>query len=353
MSLSRLFRHVFLLGVLLLSIGSIRAKSSWEGFRLALFIESGYNSNPALLANHEFSAFDSGDPDWMRLESKDDGFSRLGLEPGFRFKAGDLRIIGAIAYRFTKYYLNTEMDYHFINPSLTLRYNKLRCDLSYALIPEYTIALYTDDDYSASAKYWSEYSMSRGNLDIRYDLFKNHSFGIAGNIEYKEYNANFPEYDGVGYKIGPVWRWSGPIYVKINYAYRAYFARGFDNEGESLEDSDETDISYVEDRIEGYLSKEVFLFTHKYLFGLSLELSQRFYSSEKDFSVDYLHVGRRDLRADFKPFISYNFDDKTTIELEYLFTIRNADSPNYDVGYNKDFTRSIISLRLEYSIVGD
>ena len=321
----------------------------WSGPKSGAMLECGYNSNAAQLSDENIALFDSGDPAWMRLQSTDDGFSRIGIDVGYRFRMGKMRAEAGLDYRFTKYFANAERDYHFIRPNIDLRAGRFRGEAAFAYIPKYSPTLYGDVDEPDEARFWMGYSMVRGELDLRYELFQNHSFGIAAKIEDDRYCDHFPEYDGQNYRFGPTWRWNGPVYLKLQYAYRVYNARGYDAEGETAESSDETDISYVEDRFEGYLSRN-FKIWEKGTIGATWKLSQRFYTSEKPFALDYIHVGRRDRRADIAPFIDLKLSEKIAITSSYQFTIRDADSPYYDLDPVKDYSRSMVAIKLEYSI---
>ncbi|HHS50259.1 MAG TPA: hypothetical protein ENN07_04005 [candidate division Zixibacteria bacterium] len=337
--------------IIVFAIFATISLGQWEGPRLSAFIEGGYNSNPAQLTSDEITQFGAGDPGWMRLTSTDDALFRAGLSGEYRVRIREWRVISVIDYRYNKFLHNSEMDYHFIRPSLMLRKGDFRADAALAYMPRYAYALFHDSDFPGEARFWAEYSMIRGEFEARFDMFDNHSFGIAGQVEYNEYNENFPEYDGVSFRVGPSWRWSGPVYLRMHYAYRVYNARGFDIEGHVVETSLKTDISFVEDRIEGYISRRFYLFSRRALLGASWRLSRRYYTSEKDFHIDYIHVARRDLRADISPFISCDATDRLNIRLGYSFTIRESDSPYFDLKPLKNYARSMAYLRLEYSII--
>ncbi len=337
-------RPLFLLAFAVVCFGA------WEDPRLSAFFEGGYNSNSAQLSECDLTAFEAGDPYWIDLSSTDDAVFRAGFEGEYRLRLSGVRIIGGLGYRFNKYLNNDEMDYHFVRPSMSVLKGSFRGDFALAHIPKYTPTLYSDDDSPQMPKLWSSYSTTRGEADLRYELFGKHSLALAGQVHRDTYSDDFPEYDGWGYRFGPVWRWSGPVYIKLGYAYREFSARGWDSEGETKATSDETDISFAEDRIDAYLSRRVYILSRRGLVGASLALARRFYSSEKDFSLDYIHVGRRDLRADLSPFLSCDVTDKMTITLRYDYTFRSADSPYYDLDSVKSWTRSIISARMAYSI---
>ena len=334
--------------VFFLVVGSMFAR--WSGWRSNVAVEFGYNDNAAQLTDTEIELFENGDPKWLRLESTDDGFTRAGIDFEYRFRFGDIRAVTGCDYRFTKYLLDSERDYHFVRPFVDIRAGDFRCEAAIAAMPGYAAAIYGDVDLPDEPNVWAKYSMVRGELDARYEVFPKHSFGVAAKIERDKYNDYFPEYDGTSYRIGPTWRWSGPVYLKLHYVYRTYKARGYDTDGETLESSDETDISYIEDRFEGYISRDVEILGKDCLLGASWNLSHRFYTSEKPFSMDYIHIGRRDRRADIEPFFSVEIIDRIECTLSYKFTVRDADSPYFDLDPVKDYSRSIVGVKFDYSI---
>ena len=330
--------------ILLFFAAGLPAK--WGDLSSTVLIEPGYDSNPALLTVEEREMFEGGHPDFIRLESYDDSYLRAGCEINYLFRLGKIRAETGLLYRYTHYFFNREKSYHYIKTGIELRRKKWRGEFSFTLIPEYASRLYGDTDEPDEPYFWSTFSTTRFAISGRYEAISNHWVAIETEYETDRYNDHFPEYDGTGYKVGPVWRWTGPIYVKFGYAYRVYDARGYDTEAESKLDSDKSDISYVEDRLETYVSRDFGDFT----VGFSSDLSRRYYTSEKPFTDDYIHIARRDLRADIEPFIRLEATRKLELTLSCAITIRDSDSPYYDLDPIKDYNRAIFSVRAEYEI---
>ena len=347
MSTGHAFRLLLLAIIVVILIVSSAASARWD---ITLFTEAGYNSNPAMLTAEERAAFEGGDPDYLRLDSDDDALYRLGFEADYTWRPGELRMEAGVYYRYTGYAYNAEKSYHFLKPRLEVSGGKWRAEAAYAFMPEYATRIYADADETGSADFWASYEMRRGELELRYNLTGNHWLCSAGELEYNRYNDHFPEYDGLSYKFGPVWRWFGPVYIKLGYAFRVYDARGYDEEGETPESSEETDISYQEDRIELYLSRDFRAAGKKLYAGLSGDFSARYYASEKSFQIDYIHSGRRDLRLDLEPFLLILMSDRLNLRLGYGITLRDADSPYYDLSPIKDYHRSMLWARMEYEI---
>jgi len=323
--------------------------AKWSWFDIDLVGETGYDSNPALLTAEEMDQFEAGSPDFMIIQSTDDLFLLAGTDIRNRFSCLGLKLEWSLLYRYKYYFLNPENSYHLIIPEFTYSSKRINCAVSYTMIPKYTIRPYSDDESQDRASQWCDYNLHRLGVDLRYELRK-YSLGFESDLEQDIYNDYFPEYDGTSFDIGPVIRYSGDIYTKLGYKYKEYHARGYDSEGESKATSDDTDISYVEDRIELYLSARKEILGEKFLLGVSSEFSRRFYTSEKPFEVDYIHVARRDLRADIDPFIRWEPNAGLDVNFSFEFTIRDSDSPYYDLDSSKDYIRTGASVQVKYDI---
>ncbi len=326
------------------------ASGRWSGFKASVFLEPGYDSNPGILTEEDKENFADGDPYYMEMKSTDDYYLMFGGDIAYRYRLKKIKMESGLNYRYKNYFYNRELSYHYLRPRFEFRRKQWRGEFYCAFVFDYATSIYSDDDFPDEIPVWATYSASRAGFELRRKIFENHWFAVEGEYGYTEYNDNFPEYDGAGIRAGASWRWSGPVYLKLTYVYRTYDARGCDMENETKENSDESDISYVEDRIEGYVSRDLELRGNGLVIGPSFDLSRRFYSSEKDFLDDYIHVARRDLRADIGPFIRWKAPSEIDITLSCDFTIRDADSPYYNLDPVKDYNRARFALRAEYSI---
>ena len=78
----------------------------WTGLRPNIVVETGYDTNPALLTCEDIDLFEAGDPNYMDLESTDDGYLRIGGDLSYRFKLSGIKAEAGILYRYTRYFLN-------------------------------------------------------------------------------------------------------------------------------------------------------------------------------------------------------------------------------------------------------
>lgn len=316
----------------------------------SIYLETGYDNNPALLTEEEKSAFENGSPKFMNIESWDDLYARLGGSASieFRFKRGRRLNIGLGGF-YTHNAFNEKNNYLYLKPFCEYRTREWVFGSAYTFIPRFAVRPYNDLDEPNSPAIWATYKMHRGSVDVRKKFLDKYWLCFEGEIESDIYNDNFPEYDGLSWQAGPAIRWSGPIYVKIRYNYGEYYARGYDENGETKLDSDETDISYVEDLIDGYVSWRFDLLEKRWTLALSYAFSRKFFTSEKPFSVDYIHIGRRDLRLDLGPSIDCKLTDSFTARANFNYTSKASDSPYYDLEPTKSYDRYRISLRGEYN----
>jgi len=323
--------------------------AQWTGLRGSLFLETGYDSNPGILTESQMESFKAGDPYYLNMPAYDDAYTKAGGEAVYRFRIGRARSEMALFYQFAGYLHNSECSYHYIRPSLTVQRRGWHGSVYGKFAFGFATSIYNDVDLSNAAPVWAVYDAYRGGGEIRRDIYGNHSLALDFEYGYSQYNDNFPEYDGANYRIGSAWRWSGPVYIKIAYAYHIYDARAYDIEGQDAETSIKTDISYTEDRLESYISRNLKIARHDFLAGATVDLSQRYYTSEKDFHIDYIHLARRDRRADIAPFIRWDYSSKLSFSVNYSLTIRMSDTPYYDIAPLKDYNRHTISMKADYS----
>lgn len=323
--------------------------AQWSGLRGNVFLDAGYDSNPGILSQSQKEAFEAGDPYYMNMEAYDDAFAKAGGEIGYRFLIKRVRSEASVLYQYTGYVYNKDCAYHYIKPTLSFQRRAWQGSIYGKFVFGFATSIYNDVDLTDSPPVWTIYDAYRGGGEIRRNIIDRHSAGIDFEYGYSRYNDNFPEYDGTNYRVGFAWRWNGPVYSKIAYAYQTYTARAYDIEGQTAESSRKTDISYNEDRIETYFSKSLKIAGESFLLGATIDLSQRFYSSEKDFHIDYLHVARRDRRADLSPFVRWDMASKIRFTANYTYTVRITDTPYYDISPLKDYNRSIFSVKAEYS----
>ncbi len=343
-----MIRKATIIGLALIALAGIKY-AAWSGITADIFVETGYDSNLGILTSEQKEEFEDGDPYYMNMTSYDDVCARLGGEFDYRFRIGRARAEMGLYYRYTGYLNNYDNSYHYAYPSFEIRRRGWRGKAFGEFVFGYATSLYNDVDFENAEPIWAVYDAYRGGMEIERDVLESHSIALDFKYGYSQYNDNFPEYDGAEYRVGAAWRWNGPVYIKLAYAYRIYDARAYDIQGECAANSDDTDISYNEDRIESYISRDVKVFDEDFLVGATFDLSQRFYTSEKDFHTDYIHVGRRDRRADIAPFVRWDMSRKVSFRLDYEFTIRDADSPYYNISALKDYTRSTVAIRADYS----
>lgn len=343
-----MIRRTAIAGLALIAIVGINY-AAWSGIVGDIFLETGYDSNPGILTSEQMEEFEEGDPYYLNMESYDDVYTRIGGEFDYRFRIQRARAELSLYYRYTDYLNNPDNSYHYAYPMFEIRRRGWHGEAWGEFVFGYATSIYNDTDYENTEPEWAIYDAYRGGAAIERDIIGEHSLAVDFEYGHSRYDDSFPEYDGAEYRIGAAWRWSGPLYIKLAYAYRIYDARAYDTEGENAASSDDTDISYNEDRIESYISRDVKFAGQDFFLGGIIDLSQRFYTSEKDFHDDYIHVGRRERRADIAPFVRWEMSSKLSFTIDYEFTIRDADSPYYDISALKDYTRSTVALRAEYS----
>ncbi len=295
----------------------------------------GYDTNPWSI---------SGDEPDFPLELEGDFFKYIGLDADMRlFRKGGWSLKGAMAFEYKGYVQNVQKNYLSIIPKVTAIRKGYWASLSYGYIPRYSIRPVKDAEDSYTYKF-PEYAANEFLLRTAWSPMKD--LWLEGRAEYQlnYYDASFLEYDQNQWSFGGYLRYSGDVYAKAGYRYTDSRSQGFDIQGETRENSDDTDGSYEEDRFYLRTGKDFGRFS-AYISGTYY---LRYYTSEKGLD-DPIHYTRKDTYMSAHLDLGYDFG-QVELSLKTGYADRNADSKiNPDLPILRDYDAFDVGIYIEYN----
>jgi hypothetical protein len=175
-------------------------------------------------------------------------------------------------------------------------------------------------------------------------------------IEYKwevlDYNSYFTEYDTKANLFG------GSICQKflkngaldVEYLYKDANAKGYDQDGETVLTSDESDISYGQHAGEVDLMWRIGKETPLSIRG-SYRYEYRTYTSEKSVEDDPFHHGRKDTKQTICGSLNLKMTSNLSANVSYRYRQRSVDSPRKDeITEVKDYTNHCVSVGLRFEV---
>ncbi len=185
------------------------------------------------------------------------------------------------------------------------------------------------------------------------------SVRAVGGRTWRFYNRPFLEND--------LWEWSSRVALDLSlgrfsstlqYSYADVAARGYDQVGETLENSDnDGDGSYEKDGYRLLVSYRPktgrgWIGTRTAAVSLQLDYSRQFYTSQKPLYIDPGHVGRLDEAVQFQAtWSSRPVWKQVTLEVGLRRTVRTAEGPGALIGEDpseeKDYTGNRYWISME------
>ncbi len=334
------FAYIIVVFVSLVSI-------AYGGFSGAIFSGFRYDSNICKLSDYDLARFSTGEKDFL-LDTSDDGIIRTGTILKWKNRISGINLDGSGMIIHNIYISNGYKDYLYCAFDFAVRRKNTRLKISGTYIPKYASRAYLDDDTDSTK--WASYWSSTAKIELRQRTF----FGIyiGGKYEYRfaRYNDYFPEYDSQRNAFGIFAAKYVPFKSEIGYYFYTSDARGYDRDGESKETSDESDISYEQDKFYTSLGYDSKIHSIQTEFDLDFAIFHRVYVSTKPYSTDPLHLGRDENVFSIKPaakiFITDNLWTKTSAE----YFQRDARSEyNPDIPKLRDYNRMRTTITLGWN----
>jgi len=335
-------RKVLCIIIILALVSMLSAKISgnlWSGLR--------FDSNICSLSDYDITRFENWEKDFL-IETIDDGIFRLGGSINYSKKSGEFKLYAGASFWSSMYYENFDKSYFGFSSYFKIRRGGTNIKISLGGTPKYIIRAYIDDDTDSTK--WSGYKSLNGSIEISQRIIP--YIYIRG--QYKRtmsiYNDYFPEYDSNRdeFEIG-ILR-NGTTSFEAGYCFRISDARGYDNEGETKESSDESDISYEQDMLFIEVGQDFKLLGKRCEAGLYADYARRFYQSTKSYLIDPLHVSRSESMWQANPSVKIGLTEKNWVKFETSFRFRRAESElNPDIPKLRDYNRFLTTLIFGWS----
>ncbi len=308
--------------------------SVWGEFR--------YDSNICSLSDGEIDEFLSGGSGFLQ-KTVDDGIFRAGFSADLTAKRNKTKFGAGFSVRGAKYIKNSPKDYISGSGYIFARRGGLKFEISFGWTPRYTTRSYYDPE--TDAPQWCSYSSLWGATKVSVRIVPY----LYASVRYKRsgylYNDYFPEYDSQRDEIDISVSRYGKVDFSLGYRFTRSDARGYDTAGETKESSDEGDISYEQDLGYAGIDWDFAVFSRRARGFLDLKLAHRVYTSQKNYWVDPLHLGREEFvftgQAGAKLFAAENVWIKPFVR----FIMRRAESEyNPDIPQLRNYNRWIFGI---------
>lgn len=265
-----------------------------------------------------------------------------------------------LKYSYNIFTVNHERNYQTISSFLRITFfEKSYLQFGYFHIPEFLIRSYWDKDvFSMTLKNPETYK----KCDFTRSLY---SVKLGGRISkslwgaacYERdvvyYNPHFTEYDTEANAFGIEIRYDLASWIQagLKYAFTMAEAKGYDEEGETKEHSDDSDISYDEDQFQGELILDIS--RHVPLpINLTFQYrrSLRYFTTEKSLEADPFHAGRRDDIHRLSYMTEYKILRNLSLFGQYEYHWRNVSSKEKErITEVKNYNRNRISVGIEFT----
>ncbi len=304
-------------------------------FDASLWCGARYTSNACDLSSDDIALFDRGTEDFL-LETSDDIAFRLGGNISSAEKSGAWRFSYGANLWSSLYLSNSDLSNVGGSVFGRIVHDGTYLRLSGNYSPKLATRAYYDSDTRTDE--WCSYASSSANIQIGRRIIP--YFYIAGKFDYSAaiYNENFREYDSDGYEFELSLAWNKKHKFSTGARYKISSARGYDSPEESIENSDETDISYEQDLFFLNYNTTTKLGRKKCVINVGTEFYRRLYTSQKNYFADPLHSGRTDYAATSFANMQLFVTKKMWVKPEFTYALRRAKSVhNADIGTLRDY----------------
>jgi hypothetical protein len=354
------------LALLLLTNKSISAQTFLKKLKLDVSLGTVYDDN--LLKNSEKYTerfINNQDQGRFHIKTYDDVFVKSNVRASYYFKFiknYKTQISGSLLVN--SYINNSVKNWMLYSVGLQQYFSKKGSfKLSYSYIPKFYVRHFRDDDLVSIYGYepitFTPYEFAKDNYGFWVQNTFSKKTKIKLNAGFAKYyhNEHYTEYDAqniaLGIKITQTI--SKKFKMSIGYQNTDSKAKGYDEVGEQLENSDEADASYKEHKFDAGVSLSLpHLKKRRNSVNLSARFLRRDFSADKPIHRDPLHVNRVD--ANFSLVASYTISLAKKTKLNLFYNRIQRDSYNnsgiYDdlLSEEKDYKQNQLGFKLTYSI---
>jgi hypothetical protein len=239
----------------------------------------------------------------------------------------------------------------------------IRAGFSYSYIPFFYLFHFRDEDYTNLIGFTPRtfmpltYTKNKYKVDLSYK-WKKIKLNFMGLYSQYFFNTHFTEYDaiepGFGLDISSVF-FKQKFTTKLFYEYSRSMAKGYDEEGETKLNADESDPSNYKNRYGVQLDYSIPKI-RKVSTSLNIEMgvTTRDFLSEHFIERDMFHTGRRDIVANLDVAYKIPISKHITFTLTYEHNRRKAGSrsPINDelIDRERSYIQNVYGLAINYKL---
>ncbi len=242
-------------------------------------------------------------------------------------------------------------------------YSNTEFHLYYDFIPHFYARHYRDSDWLEEVGYTAEsfkpfeFEKEGYNFWIQQKIIKSTKVRAYFSLSNYFYNKHFIEYDSKNLMLGFRIYHNLAEMISLNggYKYTKSEAKGFDENGESKDNSDDVNPSYNEHSFFSALELKLPKFNQlKNEIKIDFQFDRKLFVSDNIPELDPLHSGRIDNNYSFGLEYLLHPNSKTSLSIFAEYTTNKAKS-EYELNTNeiaeeKDFSQLLAGLRFNYKI---
>ncbi len=314
----------------------------WAKFSATIWSGTRYDSNICSLSDYDLTRFADSRKDFL-LKTSDDGIFRIGgsaryniLVKKFKFYFG-ASVWGAV------YYKNSAKNYIAGSAYFKVKRDGTNLKISAGGTPEYHTRAYNDDETETTQ--WSSYESGWFSAELSKRIIPYYYANLSYKFTSSRYNDFFPEYDSDRNEFEFSISHGGTNDIELGYRFSSSDARGYDQADETKQNSDESDISYEQDLAYIDIGRDISILKKNAKISMLVQFAHRVYTSQKNYFVDPLHLGRSEIIVRFEPSAKYYFAQNYWLKILGSYRIRRAKSEyNPEIPKLRDYDRAIFEI---------
>ncbi len=354
-----MIKQVYISFVTLFLIGSVtidcEAGELFDNLSATLSYKGTYDNNILRYSDQDRDNFENGTEFYVSpTQTLDDLRNDVKVSLASRFHLFPDRYTRiSLTSNFAGYLINSIQNFGWL--SFTARQDiskQIRLSGNYFYEPRYFIRDY--NDINTDSRQHCEFAMSQWKGELRYRPSKVLEFTGVGLYKLYAYNEYFTEYDSdfiqfgleTAYTIGQ-FRLSGGYHYAQNDNVGFNYSQLYVN---STEDSESGQGDYEMDQYDLSVRYRFKLLGKQTDINIESSLADRYYSTERDPTIDPLHHGRRDVSLSTELRLSYSYNKLFDIEFGGSYNNRNSRASDSIVSRVKPYHRWISWVEISYQL---
>ncbi|MCK9399392.1 MAG: hypothetical protein M0Q51_05285 [Bacteroidales bacterium] len=233
----------------------------------------------------------------------------------------------------------------------------------YSYMPDFYVRHFRDDDWVDIYGYTPEtfvpfgYSKDNFGFWIQNTFFKNTRVKLSMDYSKYYYNKHYTEYDSKNflYAVNLYQTVFKNLKLEIGYHFLTSNAKGYDERGETRENSNDSDASYEEDGYRFGITWQLPAIKKiDHDLDVELEFERRYFSSKHYLELDPEHAGRVD--NNFQMAVTYNIKLNKSLKLSafYNYFMRDTNTSAVEnqvyLSAEKDYRQNQFGLKISYNL---